>query len=151
MKRRTILGGIWKLAVAGSILNKKLFPFDSEARDGLQSFLRNGIYVKRGNFYKKFFSEPVESALFLFADGEFFIFTSMDEQEVRGDITIIVDYLKKRGFDVKNLVLVVHNHIPIIGGFSEDDKKTYRYLVEKGFEGKFLIYSKVGKIREYKA
>lgn len=149
MKRREVIGGIWKLAVVGSVLNKKLFPFDADARDGFRAILQNETYIRRGNFYKQIFTEPVESVLFLFTNGEFFIFTSMDQNAIYGELNIIIDYLEKKKKDVKDLILVIHNHLNL-GSFSSTDTKTYYRLRENGFTGKYLLYTPGGGVRKFK-
>ena len=152
MKRREVLVSGWKLLVAGSIFATKAFPFSKSTLGGLRAILKNNarmIYVKKGSLYKSMFTEQFESVLFLFSDGEFYVFTTQEERCVGASIDSLIGWLKKE-HDLKDLVIVVHNHFPP-GSFSQKDKQSCACLRKEGFVGKFLVFHTAsGKVEELK-
>ena len=141
MKRRVVLKNGWALLIAGSIFSPlKVSPFSRSATLTLRNMVSSDTYITKGNLYKEIFTEPIESMMFLFVDGRFYIFTSCYPHKVEGQISAVVEYFeKKEKQQISDLVLVVHNHLDI-SRFSEQDDDTYRYLKQSGFAGRFLIF-----------
>lgn len=141
MKRRKFLGG-WKLLLAGSVFEPiRSSSFDRETLLALRKVAKtNAVYVRKGSLYDNIFTEPVESAVFLFQDGRIYVFTVYDETKVEGSISVIVEWFEKAEKQkMCDLLLVVHNHLTL-DRFSAADIETSIYLQQSGFEGRFLIY-----------
>lgn len=47
--------------------------------------------------------------------------------------------LKKKGYEIKDIAVIIHNHLTVCR-FSDEDHKRYRRLKKYGFEGLFLVY-----------
>jgi len=96
-------------------------------------------YVKAGNIFASFFKEPVETILFIFKDGTYIAFTSLDEDFIAIPANAIVDFIAERHESLADAVFIVHNH-RIPSPFSESDNRTYQYFKDRGFVGLYMIY-----------
>lgn len=106
------------------------------------------VYIKKGNLFKEFFREPFESAVFIFKDGTFYVFSTHHEIGIFYPVAYILDYFKKNGKDMKDVAIIVHNHQEPTP-FSPGNNTVYHYLKNRGFNGLFIIYYPFsGKIRE---
>jgi hypothetical protein len=90
------------------------------------------------DLYQATFTQPFELCIFVFADGKIF-FGSNNFMERIYFPTPIDKFFAEQGEDIKNLVLVCHNHLFNLP-FSPDDKNFYRTLKSYGFTGKYAIY-----------
>jgi len=88
--------------------------------------------------YESAFTQPFELCLFIFADGDILIGTNQFMDRIYFP-TPISEFFIKQGKDIKNLAIVVHNHLSP-ASFSPDDKKFYHTLKRAGFTGRFAIY-----------
>jgi len=62
--------------------------------------------------------------------------------------TDFFSFLRKKGYDVSQIKVCIHNH-PYSRDFSAGDKKFYGQIKEAGFKGKFQVYFR-GKIYDLK-
>ena len=105
------------------------------------------VYIKEGNVYKGFFTEPFETMLFIFKNGDFIAFTNQYEKKVHLPIGYLEEYLKKQNKKIEDIVIAIHNH-NIPARFSPKNNKYYHQLKWKGFKGYFCIYYPFdGKVR----
>ncbi|GAH55263.1 unnamed protein product [marine sediment metagenome] len=58
--------------------------------------------------------------------------------------TDFFSFLRKKGYDVSQIKVCIHNHL-YSRQFSDGDKKFYKQIKEAGFVGKFQIYFR-GKV-----
>ena len=97
------------------------------------------VYIKAGNIYKGFFTEPFETILFIFKDGDFFTFTNNYENKVHIPIGYLEDFLKKQGKKIEDIEIAIHNH-NTPHSFSPHNHQYYHRLKRRGFKGHFKIY-----------
>jgi len=141
------LGCIVLLATALVLI---YLPYDIIEKTDSISLQQEGValYISTGNLYKGFFSEPCETALFIFRDGTFFTFTTQDRDRINAPPAQIYDYLvNKNKQSISDAVFIIHHHsAPAL--FSDGDKRFYQYMKDKGFHGYFIIYYTFsGKVR----
>ena len=75
-------------------------------------------------------------------DGTFFKRTDHYENKVTVDIGLLEEDLKKikgKNYSIKDIAVVIHNHLKGCR-FSPEDRKQYRRLKRYGFNGFFLLY-----------
>jgi len=58
--------------------------------------------------------------------------------------TDFFSFLRKKGYDVSQIKVCIHNHL-YSRGFSDGDEKFYGQIKEAGFKGKFQVYFR-GKV-----
>ena len=97
------------------------------------------VNIGEGSLCKLIFREPFESVVFLFRDGSFVVFSTGHDKAIAVPASWLLDYIRETGRDIKDCLLVVHNHFAPTG-FSESDLQTWHYLVRNGFTGVFGIY-----------
>jgi hypothetical protein len=85
------------------------------------------------------FTEPMEIVYCLMNNGDLYWFTNYDENYVVVNGWILYDYFKKQGRDLKNVIIIIHNHY-FQKYFSRSDKKVRMQLKDYGFKGRFLLY-----------
>jgi hypothetical protein len=105
------------------------------------------VYVTRIDLAKEIFREPIEKIVFVTKGLKVFIFTTNQEDRIRGSTSQIAEYLEKHGVQIKDIAIIIHNHwVPT--GFSEANNRTYHYFRNRGFRGFFCIYYQgTGNIR----
>ena len=96
-------------------------------------------YIYVDNVYAQWFTEPVESAYFLWADGTRIQLTSYEWNKVSGNPDEVLEDIKKQGVKIEYCLIIIHNHI-LPSGFSDTDRGFYRRMKEAGFMGMFLLY-----------
>ena len=104
----------------------------------LQAYTGN-LYVSKGNIFAGAFNNLYESCFFILNDGEVYEFTTHDKDRIEGHLSVWVGVIEKDGYDIKDVVIIMHNHFAS-RTFSEADKKTYTLLKMYGFTGSFGIY-----------
>lgn len=97
------------------------------------------LYQTEWNIYASMFKEPFETAVFMFKDGTILTYSTHEASRVGVAAQTIVEWTKKSGKNIKDCLLVVHNHFSP-AGFTDSDRYTYNYLKNKGFKGVFGIY-----------
>jgi len=97
------------------------------------------IYITQGNIYKGFFTEPFETLLIVFKDGDFITFSSHHAYWITMSFGWLGDFLKKNNKKIKDIKIIIHNHL-IPTRFTEGNKYFYRKFKEAGFQGLFCIY-----------
>jgi len=95
------------------------------------------LRMAKGNLFDGVLKPPSELAFFLFKDGDFFVVTNDLENSIF--IPDTENFFRKQGKEIKDLILVYHNH-NIPSRFSKIDIRFYRYLKKRGFKGIFGIY-----------
>jgi len=100
-------------------------------------------YCESFNLFKQWFTEPVESAYFYWADGEILKFTSYEWNTISCTPAEALSEIRKRGRDIKSCLFIIHNHL-LPTGFSEGDRGFYDAMVNAGFRGMFLLYTDRG-------
>jgi hypothetical protein len=99
----------------------------------------------RINFWQKLFTEPVERIYLMMKDGTIFNHTNHYEDIVYMSIGRLEKTLKKfknKNYSIKDTAIIIHNHIKD-HDFSPEDRKQYRRLRKYGFNGLFLLYSRM--------
>lgn len=93
------------------------------------------------DYWKKLFSEPVETIYIIMEDGIGFRHSNQYEKLIYVDIKDLKKRLKTpdRIYEIKDIAIIIHNHL-IKKKFSDNDKRFYRNLKKHGFNGMFLIY-----------
>lgn len=96
-------------------------------------------YVAYGNLFDldKIFNEPFEKGVFLFKNGQAFIFTNTSPEAIF--YPEFIPIFKKFGLKPEDCILHIHNHL-IPSSFSEADKKFATYLKDKGFTCPIALY-----------
>lgn len=85
------------------------------------------------------FKEPVEVIYFMMGDARIFKVTSYDENKVSFVIRNLEDEFKTKGYEISNVILIIHNHTKR-AYFSTSDLIMYGLFRGKGFDGKFYLY-----------
>lgn len=88
---------------------------------------------------RPFFKESIEILMFTLNDGRCMLFSELSEDNVGVAVGQLNDLLKKWGYRMGDVAIVVHNHLKPLW-FSPRDKKLCHRLVRYGFQGKFLVY-----------
>lgn len=108
------------------------------------------VYFSKGNLFSKCFNEPIEKVVFVAKNGNSYAFTNHMEERVVLPLDELVKTLGEDGLEIKDLMLIVHNHIGSRPRFSLADLKYHTYMREKGFNGWFLLWSSPrGKITDW--
>lgn len=93
--------------------------------------------------WQELFTEPSEIAYIIMKDWTTFVYTSQLENEIYISIGKLEKRLKEfkgKNYSIKNIAIVIHNHITDYQ-FSSRDHKMHRRLKKRGFKGHFLLYS----------
>ena len=94
------------------------------------------------NYWQKLFSDRIETVYIIMKDYAIFPHTNHYEDIVYMDIGRLEKALKKKGYAIKDIAIVIHNHLDD-SRFSILDRKQYRRLKKYGFKGHFLLYSHI--------
>ena len=86
-----------------------------------------------------YFPDPVERIYVAMKDETAFVFTNHEERLVYMGAGILGDFLKKKGYGIKDISIIIHNH-RFEQKFSPADWKFYGDLKKREFDGLFLIY-----------
>lgn len=100
------------------------------------------LYRTAGKIWEgcpRFFSEPFETVVFIFRDGDYLAYSTHDAHHINVPISTIADDIRKCGLDVRACTHCVHNHFSPIG-FTRGDEASFEYLKRKGFRGVFGIW-----------
>jgi len=98
------------------------------------------------NVFEAMTKMPWEMCMVIFSDG----FGTMVTQEQESSVGFPVQYVEEhRGRLVSDIVFFVHSHINI-GGFSEQDVRTFHKLYDRGFRGHYILVMFGGRVIEYK-
>jgi hypothetical protein len=119
MRTKIMTLGLACLLILGSVLF-------GEKRESIKSWL-------------DYFPDPVERIYFVMKDETAFMFTNHEERLIYMGAGILEDFLKKKAYKIKDIVMIIHNH-RFEQKFSDADWKFYRDLKKRGFNGLFLIY-----------
>ena len=93
-----------------------------------------------GYDWQELFTEPIEMAYIIMEDWTTFTYTSHLENEVYISIGRLEERLRKIGYKIEDIAVVIHNHLTDYQ-FSPRDYKMYRRLKKRRFQGLFLLYS----------
>ena len=106
-----------------------------------KSYINSGdsIYITEANIFRACFKEPFERLVFVMKDGNSFTYTTRDETSVRASYPYFRSSLKKKGYEISDIIYCIHNHLAV-PVFSEADKKFCRHMREDGFVGIFALY-----------
>ena len=96
-------------------------------------------YCYEFNLFKQWFTEPVESAYFYWANGTVLKFTSYEWNTISCNVAQAVEEIERRGYAVNALLFIIHNHM-LPAGFSANDAGFYAGMKRHGFSGMFLLY-----------
>ena len=93
------------------------------------------------NPWQKFFTEPCEIVYFIMKDGQPFRVSSGGVKSIHVPIEELKKRLKdeKEAYEIKDIAIIIHNH-RTKARFLEADRKFYRDLKRRGFNGQFLMY-----------
>jgi len=95
------------------------------------------------NPWQRLFTEPIEIVYIIMKDGVGFKHTSRYETKIHLNIGMLerkLKKIKKRNYSIKEIMIVIHNHLRN-SEFSPEDHRQYMRLKEHGFNGSFLLYS----------
>lgn len=94
--------------------------------------------------FKSVFKEPIETMYFLTNDFKVYYITSNQENGIHFKMEDIKKALKEDDCTISDIILIVHNHIPLAGydilEFSKGDIYTWQTFRGEGFTGKFYLY-----------
>ena len=94
--------------------------------------------------WQSLFTEPIEIVYIIMKDGKAFNRTNHDEIKINMDAGRLEKALKKRGYEIEGIAVIIHNHLRSCR-FSSEDYKRYRRLKKYGFDGLFLVYCHTSK------
>lgn len=86
-----------------------------------------------------YFPDPVERIYVVLKDETVFKFTNYEERFIYLSAGILEDFLKKKGHEIKDIVIIIHNH-RFEQKFSPADWRFYGDLKRRNFKGRFLLY-----------
>jgi len=118
MRAKILILGLGCLLMAGSVLSGE------KAR--IKSWL-------------DYFPDPVERIYIVMKDGKAFKHTNYEERLVYVGAGILEDFLKKKGYEIKDIAIIIHNH-RFEQKFAPADWKFYNDLKRRSFNGYFLLY-----------
>ena len=113
---------------------------------GLNGYVNSGdtIYVTEASIFRACFKEPFERIVFLMKDGNAITYTTHHEPFVIMNYGWFRQALKKRGYQISDVIYCIHNHLSS-PRFSPKDKDLYRWMKNDGFTGIFALYHQVTK------
>lgn len=150
----TIRGATWRLAlsfaavsiVSGFVMwtaKGGMFSAASVDRDaafgGGQTDDAVTVYITEGRLCESMFTEPFETCLVLTNDLGILTFSTREAGRVGISAPQIVEKIKQSGYEIAQVVAVVHNHFTP-AGFTMADRATYNYLKARGFTGIYAIW-----------
>lgn len=94
------------------------------------------------DYWQKLFTEPFETAYIYMKDCTFFPYTSHYEDLIYMEIGRLEEALQKKDYEIKDIAVIIHNHLKDCT-FSAEDHKQYRRFKKYGFRGLFLLYSNI--------
>jgi len=94
--------------------------------------------------WRKFFPDHLERVYVFMKGRTAFRFTSNDETKIYLNAESIEEDLKKHGYKIEDIEVVIHNHFKK-RKFSSRDVSQYRRLKKYGFNGCFLLYCHMTK------
>ena len=109
---------------------------------GLACLLMLGSVFSIANQTKSwldYFPDPIEQIYVVMKDETAFKFTNYEERLVYMGVGILEDFLKKKIYGIKDIVIIIHNH-RFEQKFSPADWKFYNDLKKRNFSGHFLLY-----------
>ena len=95
------------------------------------------------NMWEGVFTEPFETAYFVFKDGTIARFTNFLEFAIFFPPNL-EEFFEVNGLKIEDIVFAIHNHLTPTR-FSPADIGTYHYLKKRGFTGHFGIYYNFSK------
>lgn len=94
--------------------------------------------------WEDYFPDPVERIYVVMKDGKAFRQTNNEERLIRLGVGALENFLKKKGYEVKDIAIIIHNH-RFERKFSPADWRFYGDLKRRKFNGHFLIYCHLTK------
>jgi len=91
------------------------------------------------NSWQELFTDHLERVCVFVKDKTVFRFTSHYENMVHLNAGSMKEDLKKHGYKIEDIEVVIHNHFTNCK-FSNADDRQYSLLKSYGFEGRFLLY-----------
>jgi len=89
--------------------------------------------------WQELFPDHLERVCVFVEGTTVFRFTSQYEKMVHLNVGSIEEELKKYGYKIEDIDIVIHNHFTKCE-FSDSDETQYRMLKKRGFNGLFLLY-----------
>ena len=99
---------------------------------------------KQAKSWLDYFPDLVERIYIIMKDGMAFKHTNYEERLIRIGAGWLEETLKKKGYRIKDISIIIHNH-RIERKFSDADWRFYRDLKKREFNGRFLIYCHLTK------
>lgn len=99
------------------------------------------------NYWRDRFEDRVETLYVIMDDGTPFKYTSNDSEVIdlsAGALDMWLRQVKGKDYSLKNVKLIMHNHL-LSTKFTDRDLKEHRRLKKFGFKGHFMIYSHMTK------
>ena len=121
MRVKTLILGLACLLMLGSVL-------PGEEKDPIN------------DYWQRLFSKAGETVYIIMKDYTIFPHTNHYENIIYMSIGRLEKALKKKGYKIKDIAVIIHNHLKD-SRFSDLDRKQYRRLKKYGFNGLFLFYS----------
>lgn len=97
------------------------------------------LYMTQGQICEQYFREPFETCLVVMTDLAALTFSTHEAGRISVPAKVIIEHVKKLGYEVEDIAVIVHNHFTP-AGFTQNDKDTYQYLKREGFRGAFGIW-----------
>lgn len=122
MRTRIVILGLIYLLLLGSV-----FPAEKK---------------KQFNSWQELFPDQIERIYIIMKDRTFFEHTDYYENKINVNIGLLEEDLKKikgKNYSIKDIAVVIHNHLKGYK-FSPEDRKQYRRLKRYSFNGFFLLY-----------
>ena len=91
------------------------------------------------NPWQNLFTEPFETVYMIMKDKRVFRLTDHNDIRISMDTGRLEKELKKKGYEIKDIAVVIHNHLKVCR-FSSDDHQRYSRFKKYGFDGLFLVY-----------
>jgi len=92
------------------------------------------------DYWQSLFGDSIETLYIIMKDYTIFPYTSHYEDMIYMEIGRLEKALKKKGYKIKDIAIIIHNHLDDFR-FSFLDHKQYRRFKKYGFSGSFLLYS----------
>jgi hypothetical protein len=97
------------------------------------------LFMTQGRLCETYFNEPFEVCVIIMYDLMAMTFSTHEAGKISATATFIVERAKAAGYEVSDMIAVVHNHFTP-AGFTSADRATYAYLLKQGFRGSYGIW-----------
>ena len=108
---------------------------------GIKTQYHIPVYVQKGNIFADYFTEVIESVVFIARNGNLYRFTNQLDVAVGLNMDEFESVLDKDGLKISDIIYVIHNHLSPPFRFSLADKRFYSRLKAEGFSGTFALWA----------